>query len=95
MAVYLIEDREGNKTLVETRTKAGAINYVAQGEYTAKTLNTSELVTYIKAGIEVQTIASSEPSEEKAENLPPLDKMLEGKKDTLESVELEDVKEVA
>ena len=32
MAVYLVEDSKGNKTLVETRTKVGAINFVSQNE---------------------------------------------------------------
>lgn len=63
MAVYLVEDKDGNKTLVETRTKAGAINYVSKDEYKATSLNTSELVKHIKAGMEVQTIGEDEVAE--------------------------------
>lgn len=66
MAVYLIEDSKGNKTLVETRTKAGAISYVAQKEYNATALNTSQLVLQIKAGMQVETVGDSSDSEEEA-----------------------------
>ena len=64
MAVYLVEDSKGNKTLVETRTKSGAINFVSQNEYTATALNTSQLVQHIKTGLEVQTVGDSEDSSE-------------------------------
>ena len=64
MAVYLVEDSKGNKTLVETRTKAGAINYVSRNEYTATSLNTSELVQHIKSGMEVQTVGDEEEVED-------------------------------
>ena len=67
MAVYLVEDSKGNKTLVETRTKSGAINFVSQNEYTATALNTSQLVQHIKTGMEVQTVGDDENSSEEEE----------------------------
>ena len=67
MAVYLVEDSKGNKTLVETRTKSGAINFVSQNEYTATALNTSQLVQHIKTGMEVQTVGDNEDSSEEEE----------------------------
>ncbi len=66
MAVYLVEDTQGNKTLVETRTKAGAINYVSRNEYKATSLNTGELVKLIKTGMEVETVGDDESEEEAA-----------------------------
>ncbi len=60
MAVYLVEDKSGKQTLIETRTKAGAINYVTRNIYTATALNTSELVRYIKAGMDVRAADSAE-----------------------------------
>lgn len=64
MAVYLVEDQQGNKRLVETRTKAGAINYVSREQYKASSLNTSELVKHIKEGLEVETPEDADSSEE-------------------------------
>lgn len=54
MAVYLVEGKDGSKRLVETRTKASAINHVSNNDYKATALNTSELVKHIQAGIEVE-----------------------------------------
>jgi len=64
MAVYLVEDKDGNKTIIETRTKAAAINYVSRNDYKATTLTTSDLVKYIKDGMEVQTVGDDEATEE-------------------------------
>lgn len=63
MAVYLVEDSKGNKNLVETRTKAGAINYVSRQEYKATSLNTNDLVKYIREGLEVETPEDAETNE--------------------------------
>ncbi len=70
MAVYLVEDSKGNKTLVETRTKVGAINFVSQNEYIATSLNTSQLVQYIKTGMEVQTVGDDEADYSEVEEKP-------------------------
>ncbi len=80
MAVYLIEDSKGNKTLVETRTKAGAINYVSRDEYKATSLNTTELVKHIRSGMEVQTVGGDEESAEE-ESAPLIDTMKKGKEE--------------
>ncbi len=64
MAVYLVTDSKGNETLVETRTKAGAVNFIANKEYTATALNTTQLVQHIKSGKAIQT--AGEESEEEA-----------------------------
>lgn len=68
MAVYLVEDSRGNKRVIETRTKAGAVNFVAKSEYTATTLNTGDLVKYIREGKEIETAdeADSTPEQQEA-----------------------------
>lgn len=58
MAVYLVENKDGSKRLIETRTKAGAINHVANGDYKATALNTSSLVENIRSGLVVETVAA-------------------------------------
>jgi len=55
MAIYLVEGPNG-KTLVETRTKQGAINHVTAKEYTAIVVSTTELVQHIKAGLDIASI---------------------------------------
>lgn len=72
MAVYLVESKDGSKRLVETRTKAGAINHVSNKDYNATALNTSELVKHIQAGIEVENTDTEEaPALESVENQKP------------------------
>jgi hypothetical protein len=63
MAVYLVEDTDKNKHLIEARSKQGAVNHVSKQEYTATTLTTGELVKYIREGLEVQT-ANADDTEE-------------------------------
>lgn len=71
MAVYLVEGKEGTKDrLVETRTKAGAINHVSRNDYKATALNTSELVKHIKDGMEVETIEEAKTEPEPAQSKP-------------------------
>lgn len=66
MAVILVEGPNGNKTLVEARTKSKAIAHVAAKEYKATTLNTTDMVKHIKAGMEVETVVEK-VKEEKTE----------------------------
>lgn len=57
MAVYSVTNKTTKaERLVETRTKASAINYIASGEYEATALNTSDLVKKIQTGMTVETV---------------------------------------
>jgi len=57
MAVYKVKnEKTGEEVLVETRTKAGAINHVSKNDYTATSLNTSELVREVKAGKDIEVV---------------------------------------
>jgi hypothetical protein len=73
MAAYLIKNKAtGALRLIETRTKAGAINHVSQSDYEATALNTSELIKHIKSGLEVETLTKED--EEKTAELPGTEK---------------------
>lgn len=65
MAVYRVTEKaSGKKTLVETRTKAGAISHVSKSAYEVEALNTSELLKETRAGTEIITVLEdTEPKE--------------------------------
>lgn len=65
MAYYLVEGPKG-KALIETRTAKGAINHLAQKEYKATSLNSKELVKYIKEGLEIETIEEAAADQPKS-----------------------------
>lgn len=67
MAVYLVTTPKGNR-LVEARTTGAARNHVIKDEVEVKTLNTSELVKHINAGMKIETVI-----EEKADDSKPTD----------------------
>lgn len=66
MAFYLVEGPNETKRLIETRTKAGAINHVAQGLFKATALKNKELVQHLKAGLVPETI-EDDNEDDKAE----------------------------
>lgn len=67
MGVYLVEGKDGSKRLIETRNKSVAIQFVAESDYTAKVLNTSQLVREIQDGLKVETIPTKEKPTEAGE----------------------------
>ncbi len=56
MAVYEVESPKGEVTLVECRTQKAAVNHVASKGYKTKTLNMSEVVKRVKAGVQIETL---------------------------------------
>lgn len=65
MAVYRVTEKaSGKKTLVETRTKAGAISHVSKSAYEVEALNTSELLKETRAGTEIITVLEETESKE-------------------------------
>jgi len=71
MAAYLVKNKQtGKEVIVETRTKSGARNHVSQDDYEVRTLNTSELIKAIKAGMEIEVIGEQEDTPVEAEVKP-------------------------
>ena len=61
MAVYLVTTPSGNR-LIEARTPSAAVNFAVSGDgYSAESLNTSELASYFKQGLSLESV----PSEKK------------------------------
>lgn len=76
MAVYEIESPNGDKALVECRTKNAAINHVASKGFKATVLNTKELVKRVHAGATIETLVEAAAPKEPLP-APILDKIAE------------------
>lgn len=59
MAVYLVKTPSGNR-LIEARTPSAAVNFaVGKDGYSADSLNTSELASWFKQGLTIETVPVS------------------------------------
>lgn len=60
MAAYLVTTKNSDGTiserLVEARTGSQAVNFVVDGNVTAKTLNTGDLIKHINQGLKIETV---------------------------------------
>lgn len=66
MAAYLVTTKNSDGTiserLVEARTGSQAVNFVVDGNVTAKTLNTGDLIKHINQGLKIETVPAEKPA---------------------------------
>lgn len=71
MAAYLVTTKNSDGTvserLVEARTGSQAINFVVDGNVTAKTLNTGDLIKHINQGLKIETVPAEKAAAAPAE----------------------------
>lgn len=66
MAIYKIKNKAtGTERLVCTRTKAGAINFVASDDYEAETITGSALAKALKGGMTFDDLTEDEANDPK------------------------------
>lgn len=73
MAIYRIKNKKtGDKNIVITRTKAGAINYVASEDYEAETIGAGEMMREVKKGVPFNDLSEEEAEGVEGEQKLPL-----------------------
>lgn len=71
MAIYRVKNKKtGDKRVVITRTKAGAINFAASADYEAEVIRGGELLKESKLGTACDDLTEKEPGLEGTQPLP-------------------------
>ena len=70
MPVYLIHGPDGERRLVNAKTKTRAINTVVANRYTADAVGSSELVELMRSGLEVEESSSAVEEETQSDPEP-------------------------